>query len=113
MAAYVQVPTESDGDGGIVFEVQPVDVEVGPQLAGDDGRPLGRASQTVEESLGPIQRLLSATVRHVREADPPPDSVTVGLAVRFAGELGFVVAKGTAEASVMITATWSAPTRPS
>jgi hypothetical protein len=117
MAAYVEMPIGGDGEPGgqgetVLFEVRPGDIGGDLDLVSDDGgRQVGRVTRTIAAGLGPIRSLMETAVAELRTADPSPTEQRVDLFLRCARELGFAVARGSADASVTISATWSAAAR--
>jgi hypothetical protein len=109
---YVDVPIGEDGET-ITFEVGPDDAVTEHGLVSDrGGHQVGRATRTLEASLGPIQSFMGTVVTKLRETDLAPAQLRVDVSLKFAGEMGFVVARGNAEASVMVSATWSSTPLP-
>ncbi|MGH8909718.1 MAG: CU044_2847 family protein [Egibacteraceae bacterium] len=110
MATYVVEVPLGAADQSVWIEVSPSDLGEGIELVSDDaGRAVARLSRTLEASLEPVQAFVSTTVDKLRRAKHAPDELQVQFALKLGGETGFIVAKGTGEAVLTVTASWSKP----
>jgi hypothetical protein len=108
MATYlVEVPLGEENQS-VWIEVAPSEVGAGIELVSDDsGRAVARLGRTLEASLEPVQAFVSTTIDQFRRAKHAPDEMRVEFSLKLGGETGFVFAKGTGEAVMTVTASWS------
>jgi Trypsin-co-occurring domain 1 len=106
MAVLMQVPA---ADGSVlIVEADRGDVRGELVMAAAPGQTAAKAAQTLSDSLGQLQPLLNAVKNQL--AASMPDSFTVEFGVKFGGETGIIVAKGTAEVNLKITLAWNKET---
>jgi len=108
MATYlVEVPLGEENQS-VWIEVAPSEVGAGIELVSDDtGRAVARLGRTLEASLEPIQAFVSTTINQFRCATHVPDEMRVEFSLKLGGETGFILAKGTGEAVMTVTASWN------
>ncbi len=108
MTVLLQVPfDETEGSHSVLLvEAARTDLPEGDlTLASPEpGRAMARATRAVDEALRELRPLLAA----VREelAGAAPEEFAVEFGVKFGGETGVILAKGTAEVNLKITMTW-------
>jgi hypothetical protein len=101
----------SDTGERLIAEVDPDEVDSGDLVLAspDPGRVAVRAKDTLERSLDELRPALSALLGKLREAAPSELNVQFG--IKFGGETGVILAKGTAEVNLVVTMTWKDRTR--
>jgi hypothetical protein len=101
MAVLLEVPVD---DGAVlVVEADRQDI-AGDLTLASPGETAGKAARSLVESLDQLTPLLT-TVRE-RLVASMPNSFTVEFGVKFGGETGIILAKGTAEVNLKITMAW-------
>jgi hypothetical protein len=104
MALLLEVPV--DDRAVLMVEADRQDVLGDLTLAAPSpGEAAAKATRSLVESLDQLEPLLTA-IRE-RLAATMPESFTVEFGVKFGGETGIIVAKGTAEVNLKITLAWS------
>ncbi|HEY3692850.1 MAG TPA: CU044_2847 family protein [Pseudonocardiaceae bacterium] len=103
MAVLMEVPLE---DGAVLLvEVDPEDVPGGVKLApAEQGAAEAKSAQSLSKSLEQLNPVLRTVKEHLVAS--MPEHYTAEFGVKFGGETGIVLAKGTAEANMKITLTW-------
>jgi Trypsin-co-occurring domain 1 len=103
MALLLEVPA---ADGAVlIVEVDDEDIPEDLVLASPAvGEVAAKATRSLAESLDQLEPLLTA-VRE-RLVASCPDEFAVEFGVKFGGETGIILAKGTAEVNLNITMTW-------
>lgn len=104
MSKLVEIPVR--GGGRMVVEADEDDFgDDELVLAASSGSAtVGRAAQTLEDSLDSLQAPMQAVLDGLRKLSPASCSVVFGL--KMGGETGIIVAKGTAEVNFNVTLTW-------
>jgi WD40 repeat protein len=99
----MEVPLE---DGAVLLvEVDPEDVPGGVKLApAEQGAAAAKSAQSLSKSLEQLNPVLRTVKEHLVAS--MPEHYTAEFGVKFGGETGIVLAKGTAEANMKITLTW-------
>jgi hypothetical protein len=99
----MEVPLE---DGAVLLvEVDREDVPGGVALASaEQGAAAAKSSQSLSKSLEQLKPVLRTVKEHLVAS--MPEHYTVEFGVKFGGESGIVLAKGTTEANMKITLTW-------
>ena len=99
----MEVPLE---DGAVLLvEVDPEDVPGGVALASaEEVAAAAKSAQSLSKSLEQLNPVLRTVKEHL--VTSMPEHYTVEFGVKFGGETGIVLAKGTAEANMKITLTW-------
>jgi len=104
-AVLLEVPVE---DGAVlVVEADRQDISEDLILASPVGEIAAKATHSLAQSLDQLEPLLT-TVRE-RLIASLPDSFTVEFGIKFGGETGIILAKGTAEVNLKITMAWERP----
>ncbi|MEV1177355.1 CU044_2847 family protein [Nonomuraea sp. NPDC049784] len=116
MRHYVRFTTE-DGSP-VLLELTENDVpeeQGGIQGAGPGQRAkelVTTAAEALETALvGALQRNARAFMKALEGVEPPPREAQITFGFKWAGELGFTVAKTTSEATYSITLTWNTSLR--
>jgi Trypsin-co-occurring domain 1 len=108
MSYVVEVPVEG---GSLLVEAGegqlPGDLELAARRPGEV---VAQASQALEQSLDQLKPAVTAMVRRLKSISP--DAFTVEFGVVLGAECGLVVAKGTSEAHLTITLSWSGSSGP-
>ncbi|MEV4352068.1 CU044_2847 family protein [Actinoplanes sp. NPDC049596] len=103
----LRVPVEEDGSDCVEIEVDPRDVGADDvELTSADGRRTFRAARSLAGSVDRLLPAVESIITRVRRHGNAPDKVSVELGVKFAGETGVILTKGTAEATMKITMNW-------
>jgi hypothetical protein len=84
----------------------------GPQPAADDGARIKKAGFTLSSAMDGVMPALRVILGKLRDGVHSPDEITMTLGLQIGGETGIVFAKGAAQASVEVTATWRKDDRP-
>jgi|GEM_PF-1486154 len=110
MSILVQVPLDDAPDDGappsyLVVEADSSDVADVVLASPDPGKVAATAAQSLERSLESLNPVLRAIKEKLAEATPHTFEVQFG--VKFGGETGIILAKGTAEVNLTIKMTWS------
>jgi hypothetical protein len=101
----MEVPVEP-GHPALTVEVDQADVSSDLVMASDDTeKSTARAAKSLDESLHTIVPALRSALRHLREIGP--DGIVVEFGLKFGGEYGLILAKGTAEVNLKVTVTWA------
>lgn len=94
-------------DDVVVFEVDRSEVPDDLVLASlVPGKVAARARTTLEEALADLKPSLTKVVDVLREM--APGEMTVEFGVKMGGEVGVIIAKGTAEVHFKVTMSWKA-----
>jgi len=103
MALLLEVPA---ADGAVlIVEADSRDIPQELVLASPSpGEATAKAARSLVESLDQLEPLLT-TVKE-RLVSSSPDEFTVEFGVKFGGETGIILAKGTAEVNLKITMAW-------
>lgn len=103
MTLLISVPAE--GDSVLLVEADRQDVPGELTLAASmPGEAAAKATRSLVESLDQLEPLLSAVKQSL--VSSAPDSFSVEFGVKFGGETGIILAKGTAEVNLKITMGW-------
>jgi Trypsin-co-occurring domain 1 len=100
----MEVPLE-DTEQVLLVEVDPTDIGGDLVLAtAEPGKVAAKATRTLEDSLDALQPALRSTLNRLRSIGPEEIAVEFGL--KFGGESGIILAKGTAEVNLTVSMTW-------
>ncbi|MFF9812330.1 CU044_2847 family protein [Streptomyces sp. NPDC014006] len=91
-------------DGAHVM-VEGVDDEAGARLVSRGGT--ARATRTFEDSLTGVRTAAESALRVLRGGALRPDAVELEFGVKMSAEAGAVIAKGAAEAHLVVKLSWS------
>jgi hypothetical protein len=106
----LRVPVDDEGSDYVEIEVDPRDVGADDvELTSSDGRRTFRAARSLAGSVDRLLPAIRSIVTRVRQHENAPDKVSVELGVKFAGETGVILTKGTAEATMKIMMNWDRP----
>ena len=99
----LEVPAQ---DGAVLLvEVDNRDLPQDLVLASTSpGQAAAKATRSLVDSLDQLEPLLTALRHHLVSA--APDEFAVEFGVKFGGETGIILAKGTAEVNLKITMSW-------
>lgn len=106
VAVLMRVPLDdAEGAASVLVEADSGEIPGGLVLASPEP---GRAAATASRSLSASLEHLEPVLRTVKEklAASAPAHFTVEFGVKFGGESGIILAKGTAEVNLKITMTW-------
>lgn len=98
---------ELEGGGSVLVQVNTDDYaadELIPAASPDEVA--AKATQTFEQSLGTVKQVAQSVMRQVEAIPRRPDEVTVAFGLTLAGSVNFLVASGSAEATLNVTLTW-------
>ncbi len=99
------MPLERGSDEVLVFEADRSEISGDLVLASADPEKLAdRTRLTLEEALGNLKPSLQKIVHLLRELSPDETAVEFGL--RIGGEIGVVIARGTAEVNFTVRMSW-------
>lgn len=101
------------GGGSLVVEVDDADVPEPPDglaLASNRGKIVATAAISLEEALDQLQPTVRALADRLRAVGP--DEITVQFGVKLGGEMGIMLARGTAEVNFTVSMTWKAAAGP-
>lgn len=109
MGFLLGLPVEAnggaDGEDVLVVEVDPGEVSGDLVLASPaPGEVVARAQVTLEQALGKLKPSLEKVVGLLKELSP--DQTVVEFGLKFGGETGVIIAKGTAEVNLKVTMSW-------
>lgn len=99
MGTVLRVPIEDGADEFVEVEADADDVVLASIHDRISAFSLGSAMDRLMPALRSI-------MKRVRAADDAPDEVAVEMGLKIGGEQGFILAKGTAEATLTLTLTW-------
>lgn len=88
----------------LIVEASPEDIGEDLIMASPPGEVAAKAARSLAQSLDQLEPLLTA-IRE-RLVASRPDSFEVEFGVKFGGETGIILAKGTAEVNLKITLAW-------
>ncbi len=101
---------EYSGDNSDVFvEVTPADVNSSSlELVADEGekRRIAKAETTLRQQFMSLKEFTDTLYEPYEKSAKTPDELVIEFGIRIGIESGIVVAKGSAEASIMVKATW-------
>jgi hypothetical protein len=101
----VEFLTDAEGDGVLVFEVDPAQVADDLVLAtGDLEKITERARMTLEEALAKLKPPLQKVVDLFK--DLSPDETVIEFGLKVGGETGLIIAKGNAEVNILVRMSW-------
>jgi hypothetical protein len=101
----VGMPLERGSDEVMVFEVDRSEISGDLVLASADPEKLAdRTRFTLEEALGNLKPSLQKIVHLLRELSP--DETVVEFGLKIGGEVGVVIARGTAEVNFTVRMSW-------
>jgi hypothetical protein len=102
MSYLIEVPV----DGGRLFvQADESQLPGNLELAARSGEVVAAVSQSLERSLDQLQPAITAMTRRLRALSP--DTFTVEFGLVLGAECGLVVAKGSSEAHLTLTMSWS------
>ena len=106
MTVLLQLPLDDGPDGAsVLVEADPSEIAGGLTLASSEpGKAVAKATESLSQSLERLEPLLKSVKDTLAAASPDHCSVEFGL--KFGGETGIVIAKGTAEVNLTITMSW-------
>ena len=104
MAFLMGLPVEAGSDEVLVVEVDRSEISDDLVLASEPGKMTARAQVTLEEALEKLKPSLRKVVDLLKELSP--DQTVVEFGLKFGGETGVIVAKGTAEVNFKVTVSW-------
>ena len=106
MAVLMQIPlADAEGGGTVLVEADRNDIAGGLTLASPEpGQAAARATRSLSASLEQLEPVLRTVKDKLVAASP--EHFTVEFGVKFGGESGIILAKGTAEVNLKITMTW-------
>ncbi len=87
-----KLPASSDEDEGLIG--------IGDEVA-------QQAKQTLGKALSSIKPVANAIIKKVQDLNKPADAVEVKFGVKMSGELGAIIASGSAEVNYEITLKWN------
>ena len=106
----LEVALGEAGAGTILVEASPSDIGPDVALASDDGnRQLLKVTRTLTDCLDPIKQFVGAAFEKLTQSQHAPDELAIEFSLKLGGEAGFVLAKGSAESVLKLTATWRRP----
>jgi hypothetical protein len=99
------MPVEAGSDDVLIFEVGRSEVADGLVLASPEpGEVAARAQVTLEGALEKLKPSLQKVVHFLKELSPDETGVEFGL--KMGGEIGVIIAKGTAEVNFIVRMSW-------
>jgi NTP-dependent ternary system trypsin peptidase co-occuring protein len=106
VAVLLQLPLGEGFDGtDVLVEADRNDIAGGLTLAAaEPGKAVARATESLSQSLERLEPLLRTVKDTLAAGAPNHFSVEFGL--KFGGETGLIIAKGTAEVNMTITMSW-------
>jgi hypothetical protein len=105
MAYLLGMPLERGSDEVLIFEVDRSETSGDLVLASADPERLAdRSRLTLEEAFGKLKPSLQKIVHQLRELSPAETVVEFGL--KIGGEMGVVIARGTAEVNFTVRMSW-------
>ena len=105
MAYLLGVPLDRGSDEVMVFEVDRGEISGDLVLASADPEKLAdRTRLSLEEALGNLKPSLQKIVHLLRELSP--DETVVEFGLKIGGEVGIVIARGTAEVNFTVRMSW-------
>ncbi|MFI1438055.1 CU044_2847 family protein [Streptomyces fructofermentans] len=93
-------------DNGTLVVVEGAEDESGSRLVARDDGSL-RATRTFEDSLDGVRAAAASALRVFRDGSLAPDSVEIEFGVKLTAEAGALIAKGAAEAHLVVKLSWS------
>jgi Trypsin-co-occurring domain 1 len=106
----LKVPLDEASAEFIEVEIDRREFEDAVELAADDrGRDVARAPFNLAASMDRVLPALRIILARLRSDELAPDEIGMHLGLKVGGETGLVFAKGTAEATFTVTATWRKP----
>lgn len=105
MTYLLGMPLERGSDEVLIFEVDRSETPGDLVLASADPEKLAdRSRLTLEEAFGKLKPSLQKIVHQLRELSPAETVVEFGL--KIGGEMGVVIARGTAEVNFTVRMSW-------
>ena len=105
MTYLLGMPLEQGSDEVLVFEADRGEVSGDLVLASaDPGQLADRTRVTLEEALGNLRPSLQKIVHLLGELSP--DETVVEFGLKLGGEIGVVIARGTAEVNFTVRMSW-------
>lgn len=106
----LKVPVGDGTDDVVEVQVNRSDLvaptESGVVLAADSGGRFEAAGYTLAGAMDRVLPALRTILGRIRDGVHAPDEITMDVGLLLGGETGFIVAKGTAEASIAVRMTW-------
>ena len=114
MASIVlRVPVAEGSKDFIEVEVDRRDLAPAVELVADDGgRQVLAAPFTLASSLRRVVPAITEVLTGLRDTPDTPDEIAMELGLKIGGETGILFAKGTAEATFVVSIKWRKPDRP-
>ncbi|MGD1806711.1 CU044_2847 family protein [Dapis sp. BLCC M126] len=113
MAQLVRFQLDDDEESFVYMEVDKKLLPIGSYEDEDDGE-IGigdevaqQAKQTLGKALSSIKPVANAIIKKVQDLNKPADAVEVKFGVKMSGELGAIIASGSAEVNYEITLKWN------
>lgn len=101
------VKYELDSGGTILVQVNADDYGVDELVpAASPDEVVAKATESFERALDTVKQVAESVVRQVETIPRKPDEVAVSFGVTLAGSVNFLVASGSAEATLNVTLTW-------
>jgi hypothetical protein len=100
----VEIGGSAPAQDAILVEVDP---PVGMQRAGRVGETLGKATETLQESLHKVRQAAQTVLDEVADMPHKPQRVSVQFGVKLTAETGVVITKVGGEANFVLTLGWS------
>jgi hypothetical protein len=95
----------------IVVEVDRAELPSEVVLASPEpGKAIAEAAETLDAALGRIGSVINAIVTKLRSAENAPDTLGIEFGFKLGGEVGIILAKGTAETTFKVSVSWTKPT---
>ncbi|GAA1741301.1 CU044_2847 family protein [Luedemannella helvata] len=106
----LKVPVDDTHTEFVEVEVERRDVvEDSVELTADNGRQIGTATYSLASSLDHVLPAVRQVITKLRADEHAPDEISMELGLTIGGETGLFFAKGSAESTFTVTATWRKP----
>ncbi|MEE6262287.1 CU044_2847 family protein [Plantactinospora sonchi] len=105
----LRVPIEDGSDEFVEVEADFEDQEESLRLASAHDRRARVSAFSLASAMDKVMPVLRTIVRRVRSTEHAPDEIAMELGLKVGGEQGFILTKGTAEATLTLTLTWHKP----
>ena len=104
MAILLEVPLEDTDGAHLLVEADRGDLSELQLSTPEPGKVVAKATESLSESLKRLEPMLRTVKETLTAAAPEKFAVEFG--IKFGGETGVILAKGTAEVNLKITMTW-------
>jgi hypothetical protein len=104
VALLMRLPVELGSEEILVVEVDRTEVPDDLVLASEPGKVAVRAQVTLDEALTKLKPALRKAVHLLKELSP--DYTVVEFGLKFGGETGVIIARGSTEVNFKITMSW-------